>query len=149
MSTTNLFSHPVFKDGAFTSNDPQIRKYAIAKVLKALDVGAEFGAPTAVFWGGREGVEAAGSKYPLDALERYREALNFFIGYIKDKGYKMRMALEPKPNEPRGDTFLPTIGHAMAFIETLDDPSMVGNNGRFVILPRCGTSYLAKEVVPH
>lgn len=141
MATTNLFTHPVFKDGAFTSNDPQIRKYAIQKVLKALDVGAEFGAPTAVFWGGREGVEAAGSKYPLDALERYREALNFFIGYIKDNGYKMRMALEPKPNEPRGDTFLPTIGHAMAFIETLDDPSMVGINPEVAHETMAGLSF--------
>ncbi len=141
MATTNLFTHPVFKDGAFTSNDPQIRKYAIQKVLNALDVGAEFGAPTAVFWGGREGVEAAGSKYPLDALERYREAMNFFIGYIKDKGYKMRMALEPKPNEPRGDTFLPTIGHAMAFIETLDDPSMVGINPEVAHETMAGLSF--------
>ena len=141
MATTNLFSHPVFKDGAFTSNDPQIRKYAIQKVLNALDVGAEFGAPTAVFWGGREGVEAAGSKYPLDALERYREAMNFFIGYIKDKGYKMRMALEPKPNEPRGDTFLPTIGHMIAFIETLDDPSMVGVNPEVAHETMAGLSF--------
>jgi len=141
MATTNLFTHPVFKDGAFTSNDPQIRKYAIKKVLNSLDVGAEFGAPTAVFWGGREGVEAAGSKNPLDALERYREAFNFITGYIKDKGYSMRMALEPKPNEPRGDTFLPTIGHMMAFIETLDDASMVGVNPEVAHETMAGLSF--------
>lgn len=141
MATTNLFTLPCFKDGAFTSNDPAVRKFALQKVMRSIDVGAEFGAPTIVFWGGREGVEAAGSKYPLDALERYREAMNFLIGYVKDQGYQMRFAMEPKPNEPRGDTFLPTIGHTMAFIETLDDPSMVGLNPEVAHETMAGLSF--------
>jgi xylose isomerase len=141
MATTNLFWHPCFKDGAFTSNDPQVRRYAISKTLRAIDTGAEFGAPTYVFWGGREGVESAASKYPLDALDRYREALNYLSAYVKDQGYQMRFAIEPKPNEPRGDTFLPTIGHAMAFIQTLDDPSMVGLNPEVAHETMAGLSF--------
>ncbi len=128
MATTDLFHHPVFKDGAFTSNDRGVRRYAIAKTLKALDLGAELGAPIYVFWGGREGVEAMAAKRPGDALERYREAMNFFCDYAIDHKYGMRFAMEPKPNEPRGDTFLPTVGHALAFIESLDHPEMVGVN---------------------
>ena len=92
MATTNLFWHPCFKDGAFTSNDPQVRRYAISKALRAIDTGAEFGAPTFVFWGGREGVESAASKYPLDALDRYREALNYLSAYVKDQGYQIGRA---------------------------------------------------------
>ncbi len=141
MATTNLFWHPCFKDGAFTSNDPQVRRYAIAKTLRAIDTGAEFGAPTYVFWGGREGVESAASKYPLDALERYREALNYLASYVKEQGYQIRFAIEPKPNEPRGDTFLPTIGHALAFIQTLDDPSMVGLNPEVAHETMAGLSF--------
>jgi xylose isomerase len=110
MATTNLFWHPVFKDGAFTSNDRAVRRFAIQKTLRNLDVAAELGAPTYVLWGGREGVESAASKTPGDALDRYREALDFLCGYVKEKGYAIRFAIEPKPNEPRGDTFLPTIG---------------------------------------
>jgi len=128
MVTTNLFWHPVFKDGAFTSNDRAVRRFAIAKVMRGLDLAAELGAPTYVFWGGREGVEAFAAKDPRDALERYREAINFLTAYVKDQGYGIRFALEPKPNEPRGDTFLPTVGHALAFIETLDHSEMVGVN---------------------
>ena len=128
MATTNLFAHPVFKDGAFTSNDRGVRRYAIAKTMRAIDIGAELGAPIYVFWGGREGVEAMAAKRPADALDRYREAINFLCGYVRDRHYPMRFAIEPKPNEPRGDTFLPTVGHALAFIGSLDHPEMVGLN---------------------
>ena len=128
MATTNLFYHPVFKDGAFTSNDPQIRRYAIQKSMRNLDVAAELGAPIYVFWGGREGVESAAAKDTRDALARYAEALDFLAGYVKDKQYDIRFALEPKPNEPRGDIFLPTVGHALAFISQLEHHEMVGLN---------------------
>jgi xylose isomerase len=141
MATTNLFWHPVFKEGAFTANDPEIRRYAIAKTMRAIDLGAEFGAPYQVFWGGREGVEAFAAKPATAALDRYREAINFLIGYVKDRGYKTRFALEPKPNEPRGDTFLPTVGHMLAFIETLDDPSMVGVNPEVAHETMAGLSF--------
>jgi xylose isomerase len=128
MATTNLFYHPVFKDGAFTSNDPQVRRYAIQKSMRNIDIAAELGAPIYVFWGGREGVESAAAKDTRDALARYAEALDFLAGYVKDKQYDIRFALEPKPNEPRGDIFLPTVGHALAFISQLDNHEMVGLN---------------------
>jgi xylose isomerase len=128
MITTNLFSHPVFKDGAFTSNDRDVRRFSIAKTLRNLDLANELGAETFVMWGGREGSEYDFSKDVRGALERYREALNFLTGYVSSQGYKIRFALEPKPNEPRGDILLPTIGHAMAFIETLEHPELVGVN---------------------
>lgn len=128
MATTNLFYHPVFKDGAFTSNDPTVRRYAISKAMRNIDLAAELGAPIYVFWGGREGVETAAAKDTRDALSRYAEALDFLAGYVKDKDYDLRFALEPKPNEPRGDIFLPTVGHALAFISTLDHHEMVGVN---------------------
>jgi xylose isomerase len=128
MATTNLFGHPVFKDGAFISNDRAVRRYAIAKAIRGIDIGAELGASIYVFWGGREGVEAMASKNPADALDRYREAIDFLCGYVIDHGYPMKFAIEPKPNEPRGDTFLPTVGHALAFIGSLDHPEMVGVN---------------------
>ncbi|NDB76966.1 MAG: xylose isomerase, partial [Verrucomicrobia bacterium] len=126
MATTNLFWHPLFKDGAFTSNDREVRRYAIAKSMRNLDVAAELGAPTYVFWGGREGVEAAASKEPQDALERYREALDFLAGYVKDKGYDIRFAIEPKPNEPMDHAYIPTIGHALAIAQLTRDPKRVG-----------------------
>ncbi len=128
MATTNLFYHPIFKDGAFTSNDPSIRRYAIQKSLRNIDNAAELGAPVYVFWGGREGVETAASKDTRDALARYAEALDFLAGYVKDKGYDIRFAIEPKPNEPRGDIFLPTVGHALGFISMLEHHEMVGLN---------------------
>ncbi len=128
MATTNLFFHPIFKDGAFTSVDPAVRAFALQKTLNAIDLGAELGASTYVFWGGREGVDAEASKNPVVALKRMRDAINFVSHYVIDKGYKMRLALEPKPNEPRSDTYLPTIGHMLAFIYTLDHPDMVGVN---------------------
>ena len=128
MVTTNLFSHPVFKDGAFTSNDRDVRRYALRKVMRNLDVAAELGAKTYVFWGGREGAEYDGAKDVRVALERYREGLDTLAGYVVDRGYGIRFAIEPKPNEPRGDILLPTIGHGLAFINTLEHHEMVGLN---------------------
>jgi xylose isomerase len=128
MVTTNLFSAPVFKDGGFTSNDRSVRRFALRKVLRQLDLGAELGAKTFVMWGGREGAEYDAAKDIRQALERYREAVNFLGDYVTEKGYDIRFAIEPKPNEPRGDILLPTVGHAMAFIETLERPELVGVN---------------------
>jgi len=128
MVTTNLFSAPVFKDGAFTANDRDVRRYALRKALRQLDLGAELGAKTFVMWGGREGAEYDAAKDVRAALERYREAINLLSQYALDKGYDIRFALEPKPNEPRGDILLPTLGHALAFIETLEHPELVGLN---------------------
>jgi xylose isomerase len=142
MATTNLFTHPVFKDGAFTANDREVRRYALQKVMRAIDVGAELGAPIYVFWGGREGVEADAAKPARDALERYREAIDFLCGYVRDRGYDMRFALEPKPNEPRGDIFLPTVGHMLAFIERLEHPEMVGVNPEVAHETMAGLSFL-------
>ncbi len=128
MATTNLFGDPIFKDGAFTSNDPKVRAYAMQKTMKAMDLGVEFGAKIYVFWGGREGIETDSSKNPLDAIKRNREAINFFCEYALDNNYDLKLALEAKPNEPRGDLFNPTTGHMLGFIETLDHPEMVGVN---------------------
>ena len=128
MATTNLFFDPIFKDGAFTSNDPKVRAYAVQKTLNAIDLGVEFGAKVYVFWGGREGVETDASKSPVDAIKRNREAMNFFCEYALDKKYDLKFALEAKPNEPRGDIYNPTTGHMLAFIATLDHPEMVGVN---------------------
>ncbi len=128
MATTNLFYDPVFKDGAFTSNDPKVRAYAIQKTLKAIDLGVEFGAKVYVFWGGREGTETDSSKKATEAIKRNREAINFFCEYALDQGYDLKFALEAKPNEPRGDLYNPTTGHMLAFIESLDHPEMVGVN---------------------
>ncbi len=128
MATTNLFTDPVFRDGAFTSNDSAVRAYALQKTMRAMDLGVELGAQTYVFWGGREGTESDATKSPLDALRRFREALNFLCEYAVDQGYDLKFALEPKPNEPRGDIYLSTVGAMLAFIETLDRPEMVGVN---------------------
>jgi xylose isomerase len=128
MVTTNLFTHPVFKEGAFTANDRDVRRFAIRKVMRNLDLAAELGAHTYVFWGGREGSEVDVAKDVRAALDRYREAIDFLAGYVEDRGYGIRFALEPKPNEPRGDIFLPTVGHALAFISTLEHADMVGLN---------------------
>jgi len=128
MVTTNLFSAPVFKDGGFTSNDRTVRRFALRKVLRNLDLAAELGAQTFVMWGGREGAEYDSAKDVRGALERYREAVNLLGDYVTDKGYDIRFAIEPKPNEPRGDILLPTLGHALAFIETLERPELVGVN---------------------
>jgi len=141
MATTNLFWHPVFKDGAFTANDPEVRRLALAKTMDAIDLGAEFDAPTYVFWGGREGTDTYAAKSPIDAMARFKEAIDFLCGYVKDRGYSMRFALEPKPNEPRGDLFLPTVGHALAFIQELDDPAMVGVNPEVAHETMAGLSF--------
>ncbi|WP_345751145.1 xylose isomerase [Microbacterium rhizophilus] len=128
MATTNLFSAPVFKDGGLTSNDRDVRRYALRKLLRNLDLAAELGAKTYVAWGGREGAEYDSAKDIRVALERYKEAFNFLGQYVLDKGYDIRFAIEPKPNEPRGDILLPTVGHALAFINELDHPELVGLN---------------------
>ena len=128
MITTNLFSHPVFRDGGFTANDREVRRFAIRKVADNLDLAAELGAQTVVFWGGREGAESGAAKDVRAALDRYKEAFDILTGYVIERGYDMRFAIEPKPNEPRGDILLPTIGHALAFIGALEHSDMVGLN---------------------
>lgn len=128
MATTNLFSHPVFKDGGLTANDRDVRRYALSKVLRNIDLAAQLGAKTYVLWGGREGAESGAAKDVAAALDRYREAMNVLCSYVREQGYDIRFALEPKPNEPRGDILLPTVGHALAFINELDEPDRVGLN---------------------
>ncbi|MCT9934840.1 xylose isomerase [Planotetraspora sp. A-T 1434] len=128
MATTNLFTHPVFKDGAFTSNDRDVRRYALRKVIRNIDLAAELGATTYVCWGGREGAESDAAKDVRAALDRYKEGLDLLCQYVVDKGYDIRFAIEPKPNEPRGDILLPTIGHALAFINGLAHSERVGLN---------------------
>ena len=128
MATTNLFYDPVFKDGAFTSSDPRVRLYAIQKTMRSMDLGAELGAHIYVFWGGREGAEVDAAKDAREALKWNREALNFLCEYSIDQGYDYKFALEAKPNEPRGDIYLPTTGAMLGFIATLDHPEMVGVN---------------------
>jgi len=128
MATTNLFTHPVFKEGAFTANDREVRRFAIRKAVRNIDLAAELGARTYVCWGGREGAESGAAKDVRAALDRYAEAMNILCSYVVDRGYDLRFALEPKPNEPRGDILLPTVGHALAFVERLDRPEMVGLN---------------------
>lgn len=128
MVTTNLFSAPVFKDGGFTSNDRGVRRFAMRKAMRQLELGVELGAKTFVMWGGREGAEYDAAKDIRSALERYREAVNVFAQFVTDHGYDIRFAIEPKPNEPRGDILLPTVGHALAFIETLERPELFGVN---------------------
>jgi xylose isomerase len=128
MATTNLFGDPVFKDGAFSSNDPKVRAYALQKTMNAIDLGVELGAKYYVFWGGREGTETDAAKDPVTAIKRTREAMNFLCEYVLDQKYDLKFALEAKPNEPRGDIYNSTTGHMLAFIETLDHPEMVGVN---------------------
>ncbi|MCH7900534.1 MAG: xylose isomerase [Acidobacteria bacterium] len=142
MATTNLFSHPAFRDGAFTSGDSSVRAYALRKTMDAIDLGVELGATTYVFWGGREGVETDASKNPIVALEHYREAINFLTGYVKDQGYDLVFALESKPNEPRADIYLSTTGSMLAFIETLDDSEMVGVNPEVAHEQMAGLNFL-------
>ena len=142
MATTNLFFDPAFKDGAFTANDPRVRAYALQKTLQAIDLGMELGARTYVFWGGREGVETDASKDPVESLKRYREALNFVCAYVRDQGYDLRIALEPKPNEPRGDIYLATVGAMLGFIATLDHPEMAGVNPEMAHEHMAGLNFL-------
>lgn len=128
MATTNLFTDPAFKDGAFSSNDPKVRAYARQKVLRTIDDGVDLGAKVFVFWGGREGTETDSSKSALESIKRTRDAINYFCEYIIDQGYDLKVALEPKPNEPRSDIYFPTVGSMLGFIATLDHPEMVGVN---------------------
>lgn len=128
MATTNLFGLPIFKDGAFTSNDPKVRAFAMQKTMRAMDLGVELGAKVYVFWGGREGVDSDATKNPLDGIRYFREAINFLCEYALDNGYDLKFALEAKPNEPRGDLYFPTTGAYLGFISTLDHPEMVGVN---------------------
>ena len=141
MATTNLFGHPVFKDGAFTSNDRNVRRAAIGKAMRSIDLGAELGAEVYVFWGGREGTEAGVAKDPRDALERYREAIDVLAEYSVSQGFSMTFAIEPKPNEPRGDIFLPTVGHALHFISMLQRPEMCGVNPEVAHETMAGLSF--------
>jgi xylose isomerase len=128
MVTTNLFTHPVFKDGAFTSNDRDVRRFALRKVMRNIELAVDLGATTYVMWGGREGAESDAAKDLKAAYDRFKEAFDLLCQFVLDRGYDLKFALEPKPNEPRGDIFLPTVGHALAFIERLEHPEMVGVN---------------------
>ena len=141
MATTNLFSLPVFKDGAFTSNDAQVRAFAIQKTMNAIDLGVEMGAKIYVFWGGREGSEVDVSKDPCEAIKRNREAMNFLTHYVKDQGYDLVFALEAKPNEPRGDIYNATTGNMLAFIESLDHKEMVGVNPEYAHETMAGLNF--------
>jgi xylose isomerase len=142
MATTNLFTDPAFKDGAFTSNDPRVRAYALQKTMHAIDLGVELGAGVYVFWGGREGTETDASKDPVRAIRRMREAMNFLCEYVRDHRYDLKFALEAKPNEPRGDIYNATTGHMLAFIETLDHPEMVGVNPEVAHEHMAGLNFL-------
>ncbi|MCX5415365.1 xylose isomerase [Streptomyces sp. NBC_00059] len=143
MATTNLFTHPVFKDGGFTANDRDVRRFALRKVMRNIDLAAELGATTYVAWGGREGAESGGAKDVRVALDRMKEAFDLLGDYVTEQGYDLRFAIEPKPNEPRGDILLPTIGHALAFIERLERPELVGVN------PETGHEQMAGLNFPH
>lgn len=142
MATTNLFSHPVFKDGAFSANDPRVRAFALQKTMAAIDLGVELGAKTYVFWGGREGCEADACRDPRTAIARMRDAMDFLCGYVRDQGYDLRFALEAKPNEPRGDIYLSTTGHMLHFISTLQHPEMVGVNPEVAHENMAGLSFV-------
>src|SRR6266566_6483023 len=142
MATVSLFFHPVFRDGAFTANDPQVRAYALQKTMRAMDLGAELGAKIFVLWGGREGVETDACRRPDEAVKRLREAVNFLCEYNLDKKYGYTFALEAKPNEPRGDIYMATTGHYLGFIPTLDHPDMVGVNPEFAHEQMAGLNFL-------
>jgi xylose isomerase len=142
MMTTNLFTHPVFKDGGFTSNDRAIRRFALRKVMRNMELAAELGAQTYVMWGGREGSEYDSAKDVRAALDRYREGVDFLAQFVIDRGLGLRFALEPKPNEPRGDILLPTVGHALGFIAQLDHGDMVGLNPEVGHEQMAGLNYM-------
>jgi xylose isomerase len=143
MATTNLFTHPVFKDGAFTANDRDVRRYALRKTIRNIDLAAELGAEVYVAWGGREGAESGAAKDVRAALDRFKEAFDLLCEYVTEQGYRIRFAIEPKPNEPRGDILLPTVGHALAFINSLERPELVGLN------PEVGHEQMAGLNFPH
>jgi len=142
MATTNLFAHPVFRDGAFTASDAKVRAFALQKTMQAIDLGAELGARTYVFWGGREGAETDAYRQPQEAIKHFREAIDFLSDYVLAQGYGMRFALEAKPNEPRGDLYFPTGGHMLHFITTLDHPEMVGVNPEFAHETMAGLNFV-------
>jgi xylose isomerase len=142
MATTDLFTDPVFRDGAFTSSNQKVRAYALQKAMRGMDLGAELGAKVYVFWGGREGIESDAGKNPLDAMKWYREALNYLCEYNIDQGYGFKFALEAKPNEPRADLYLPTTGAMLAFIETLEHSEMVGVNPEVAHEHMAGLNYM-------
>ena len=142
MATTDLFTDPVFRDGAFTSSSQKVRAYALQKAMRGMDLGAELGAKVYVFWGGREGIESDAGKNPLDAMKWYREALNYLCEYNIDQGYGFKFALEAKPNEPRADLYLPTTGAMLAFIETLEHSEMVGVNPEVAHEHMAGLNYM-------
>lgn len=142
MATTNLFSHPIFKDGAFTANDPEVRAFALQKTMHSIDLGVELGAETYVFWGGREGTEVEACRDPRSAIQRIREAMNFLCEYVRDQGYSLKFALEAKPNEPRSDIYFPTTGHMLHFIETLEHSEMVGVNPEVAHETMAGLSFV-------
>lgn len=142
MATVSLFFHPVFRDGAFTANDPEVRAYARQKTMRAMDLGAELGAKIFVLWGGREGVETDACRRPDEAVKRLREAINYLCEYNIDKKYGYKFALEAKPNEPRADIYMATIGHYLGFIPTLDHPEMVGVNPEFAHEQMAGLNFL-------
>jgi xylose isomerase len=142
MATSNLFTDPAFKDGAFTSNDPKVRAYAIQKVIRTMHTGVELGAHVFVFWGGREGTESDATKNPAESLKRYREALNFLADYSVAQGFNLKFGLEPKPNEPRGDLYLPTVGAMLGFIQTLDHPELFGVNPEVAHEHMAGLNFL-------
>ena len=142
MATTNLFSDAAFKDGAFTNANAQIRAYAIQKAMNSMDLGAELGAETYVFWGGREGAEVDAGGNALDAIAHMREAFNFLANYSQEQGYHYRFALEPKPNEPRGDIYLPVVGAALGFIATLEQPHLFGVNPEFAHETMAGLNFV-------
>ncbi len=142
MATTNLFGNPVFKDGAFTANDPKVRAYALQKTMNAIDLGAELGAGVYVFWGGREGIETDAAKSPVASTKRFRETINFLCDYVIDQGYDLKFALEAKPNEPRGDMYFATTGAYLGFIQTLDHPEMVGVNPEMAHEHMAGLNFL-------
>ncbi len=142
MATSNLFSSPVFKDGAFTANDPKVRAYALQKTMHAIDLGVSLGAKIHVFWGGREGIEVDAAKDPVEGIRRFRAAMNFLCEYVIDQGYDLKFALEAKPNEPRGDIYFPTTGAYLGFIETLDHPEMVGVNPEVAHEHMAGLNFL-------
>lgn len=142
MATVSLFFHPIFRDGAFTANDPEVRAYAVQKTMRAMDLGAELGAKIFVLWGGREGVETDACRRPDEAVKRLREAVNYLCEYNIEKGYGYKFALEAKPNEPRADIYMATTGHYLAFIPTLDHPEMVGVNPEVAHETMAGLNFL-------
>ena len=156
-ATTNLFGHPIFKDGAFTANDRDVRRFALAKVMRNLDLAAELGAKTYVFWGGREGAESGAAKDIRAALDRYAEGLDLLGEYVIEQGYDIRFAIEPKPNEPRGDILLPTLGHALAFINQLEHSEhgrrqprdRARGDGRAELRRRHRPGAVARQALPH